>query len=226
MGLEGEAGLHLIREAIEGVVAPKMAAAILFDALELEGSDSLPSSKDALLAFVLGSLRAVVIRRLGTAEASEVVQRIKKTVETVSEAGDGGRVSSVATLEIEVGTGPVRVLVLSKTTSMAVRLRAALGGFQIQVASASDTGAARTVGKRLDPEIIVIDADAPISDADGVMLFIETLPMTSTSVLWGEDQTFGRTLKHEAVQRRVKLTTVDRSEGVDPVLDLIRSRHA
>jgi len=132
---------------------------------------------------------------------------------------------AATTLEINVGTGPVRVLVLSRSASIAVRLRAALGGLQVHVSSASDATSAREVGAKYDPEVVVIDALAPIADADTVMLFVEALPPTSTSVLWGEEQAFGRQMKHEAVQRRVKLTTVERSEGVEPVLDLIRSRH-
>ena len=113
----------------------------------------------------------------------------------------------------------------STRSSIAVRLRAALGGIQIQVVSAADVPTAQTAATKENPEVIVIDALAPISDPDAVMDFLAALPQTTTSVLWGEEQPFGRDLKHQAVQRRLKLTTVERSEGVDPVLDLIRSRH-
>jgi hypothetical protein len=226
MGLvDGEAGLHLVREALEGMIEPTAASAALFEALERQGADELPGSSAELLDFVRGPLRAVVERRIGNTGADEIVERVERTVQRVESGLPLRNGGAATTLEINVGTGPVRVLSLSKSTSLAVRLRAALGGLQVHVVSASDLARAATTGAKHDPDVVVIDATAPITDdADGVMTLLSKLKPTSTSVLWGEELAFGRTLKHEAVQRRLKLTTVERSEGVDLLLDLIRSR--
>jgi hypothetical protein len=227
MGLvDGEAGLHLVREALEGIIEPTAASAALFEALERQGADDLPGSAAELMDFVRGPLYAVVERRIGTTGADEIVDRMDRTVKRVESGMPLRGGGAATTLEINVGTGPVRVLSLSKSTSLAVRLRAALGGLQVHVVSASDLSEAETKGAKHDPDVVVIDATAAITDdAEGVMTFLSRLKPTSTSVLWGEELSFGRTLKHEAVQRRVKLTTVERSEGVDLLLDLIRSRH-
>jgi hypothetical protein len=223
--LDGEAGLHLVREALEGVIEPTAASAALFDALEVQGSERLPANAEELIAFVQGPLHIVVGRRLGTTGADEIVQRIEQTIKRVVKGLPLRHGGAATTLEIMVGTGPVRVLVLSRRSTLAVRLRAALGGMQVQVTSADGESSARDAVEAHDPEIVVIDALSPIGDADSVMEFLAHLPATTTSVLWGEEQSFGRDLKHRAVPRRQKLTTVERSEGVNPLLDLIRSRH-
>ncbi len=227
MGLvDGEAGLHLVREALEGMIEPTAASAALFEALEAQGSDDLPGSGTELLDFVRGPLRTVVERRIGTAGADEIVQHMESTVERVEKGLPLRSGGAATTLEINIGTGPVRVLSLSTSTSLAVRLRAALGGMQVHVVSASNVEQAEAKGAKLDPDVVVVDATAPITDdADALMAFLGKVKNTSTSVIWGEELSFGRTLKHEAVQRRVNLTTVERAEGVDLLLDLIRSRH-
>ncbi len=226
MGLvDGEAGLHLVREALEGVIEPTAASAALFEALERQGTDELPGSSTELLDFVRGPLHTVVARRIGVVGADELVERMERTVERV-ESGLPLRAGGANTLEIMIGTGPVRVLSVSTSTALAVRLRAALGGMQVHVVSASGLAEAEVESAKLDPDVVVIDATAPVTDdGEGVMRFLSKLKPTTTSVLWGEELSFGRTLEHEAVQRKVKLTTVERAEGVDLLLDLIRSRH-
>lgn len=221
--LEGESGLLLVREVLESAIESGTASAALFDALEVDANEHLPRSVEELIAFVRGPLRIVVGRRAPGSDPDRVIADIEAAIQSTLE-GRPRRGAAGATLEIHVGTGPVRVLVLSQSSSIAVRLRASLGGLTIRVASAATTAEAAEVTASLRPEVIVIDALHPVGEVDAVLDFVQTLPATSTTMLWGEEQPIGRQLELRAVERRLNLTTVERSEGVDPLLDVIRSR--
>jgi hypothetical protein len=223
--LDGEAGLHLVREALEGVIEPTTASVVLFDALELGGAETLPGSPEELLAFVRGPLCRVVEVRIGAHEATDVVQRIETTIERITH-GMPVRDMAGTTLELPIGSGPVRVLVLSRSSSLAIRLRAALGGLMIAVKNAANEAEARSVERGLDPQIVIVDAMEPWADTDPIVPFLETCPGTTTRILWGEEQSVGRLIARKAAAKKTPLTTVERREGVEPLLDLVRSRQS
>ncbi|RLB46303.1 MAG: hypothetical protein DRJ42_27975 [Deltaproteobacteria bacterium] len=223
--LEGESGLLLVREVLESAIESTTASAVLFDALEVDPSEHLPRSVDELFAFVRGPLRLVVGRRMKDGDPDQVIADIEAAIQSTLEGRPPRSLAGGATLEIHVGTGPVRVLVLSKSSGVAIRLRASLGGLQINVANAATPEEAAEVAGALDPEVVVIDALAPVGGVDEILDYVQTLPATTTTLLWGEEQPIGRQIELRAVERRVNLTTVERAEGVDPVLDVIRSRH-
>ena len=221
---DGEAGLHLIREALEGVIEPTSASVVLFDALEVGGSERLPDGLDELLDFVRGPLRRVTEERIGVAAAEEVLGRIESTFERIAKGYPTSRDGMGVTLELPVGGGPVKVLVVSRSSGLAVRLRASLGGLHIQVANSSTPGVARQKAAALQPDVVVVDAVNPIDDLDAILDVLVDLGDTVTRVLWGDEQAAGSRLKRRAVNRKTPLTTVERREGVEPMLDLIRSR--
>ncbi|MBW2463996.1 MAG: hypothetical protein JRH11_20275 [Deltaproteobacteria bacterium] len=223
--LDGESGLLLVREVLEEAIESTTASALLFDALEVDANEHLPRSVDELFAFVRGPLRIVVGRRLHDGDPAQVIADIEDAIQAAVEGRLRPTVEGRPTLEIFVGTGPVRVLVLSKSSGVAIRLRASLGGLQINVANAATPKEAAALTEDLDPVVVIIDALAPVGGVDEVLDYVQTLPATTTTLLWGEEQPIGRQIELRAVERGVNLTTVERSEGVQPVLDVIRSRH-
>jgi hypothetical protein len=221
---DGEAGMYLIREALEGVIEPSTASGIVFEALEAAGANDLPDGLPALLAFVRGPLATVLGKRVGGAIADEVTERIEQTFERIDAGYPTSRSDMGSTLELPIGGGPVKVLVVSRSSGLAVRLRAVLGGFTTQIANAATPSAAREKAAGLVPDLVIVDAAEPIDEIDALLDVLVDLGGTTTRVLWGEEQPAGARLKRAAANRKTPLTTVDRREGVETLLDLIRSR--
>src|SRR5262245_11434020 len=124
---DGVAGLHLIREALEGVIEPSTASSVVFEALEMRGSETLPDGLEELRAFVRGPLRKITEQRVGAAVAEEVIEQIERTFGRIEKGHPTRQDTMGATLELPIGGGPVKVLVVSRSSGLAVRLRAGLG---------------------------------------------------------------------------------------------------
>ena len=215
--------MYLIREALEGLLEPRIASHVIFDALERGKIDSLPSDASLLIGFVEGPLRAATAERAGEATAADVVERLTSVLNkavTLDEPPDISR-----TVEVPIGAGPVRVMVMGRGSSLAVRLRAALGGDRVAIGASTATPAAEHMVGTLRPEIIILDAVDPIQDSlDEVAEFLARLPAATTRLVWGREQPWASRLADALDQAIVPYTPVDRRDGVEPLLDLIRSR--
>lgn len=221
--IDGETGMYLIREALEGLIEPRIASSVIFEALERGGVVELPSDADELLGFIKGPLRAATTDRVGAASAADAVDRLTEVLQRALKRPEAAAQSS--TVEVPAGAGPVRVLVLGRGTSLAVRLRASLGGDRVAVGAATALSAAEHLIQNLNPELVVLDAVDPIQDSvDGLVSLLGGLPPVCTRLVWGREQPWAERIADSLDAASVSFTPVDRREGVDPLLDLIRSR--
>jgi hypothetical protein len=213
--VDGETGMYLIREALEGLLEPRIASHVIFEALERGGIESLPSDASLLIGFVEGPLRAATADRAGEATAADVVERLTSVL-----------MKAVALdVEVPVGAGPVRVMVMGRGSSLAVRLRAALGGDRVAIGASTATPAAEHMLNTLRPEIIILDAVDPIQDpVEEVAGFLARTPAKTTRLVWGREQPWASRLEAALDQATIPYTPVDRRDGVEPLLDLIRAR--
>ena len=224
MSLDGDTGIQLIREVLEGMLEPLVASAVIFEALAADRANELPSSGVDLLVFTRGPLRAAVERRMGSQTAADAVQGVERLVQRFVSEPPPDRVG--ATVEVPVGHGPVRVLIVSSHATLAIALRAALGGEAVGVGSASSVEHATTLLHRLDPALLIVDGLAPVEgDAGQLALLLADAASACTVLVWGPEEPWGQEVAAGLDARSAVYTPVDQREGVDPLLDFVRSRH-
>jgi PleD family two-component response regulator len=211
--------MKLLRDVIERSVDARLASAIIFEALSSDRASEVPTDMAALHRFIEGPLRTALSRRLGSAPTSALLDAIEAELLAPDEEDDRNR-----TREWPIGAGPVVVLVVSRSASLAVALRAALGGERIGLRTAADAPAVESAAKKIAPDLVIIDATEPIRDMPSVADAIRAVPASSSCLHWGRETPWGLRFGVELDRRGVAFTPVDRTHGVDPLLDLVRSR--
>jgi hypothetical protein len=212
----------LVREALEGVLSPPTAASTLFAALD---GTSVPTDRASVIRFVDGPLRSVLVQRLGKSEAAGVVDRILMPLEASTRPGANRRVDEDKTKALPLSTHAVPVTIVSETSGLANRLRAALGTDLIDVSATAS--AADAVAQQPEAAIVVLDAsDFPPSTVDAVAGALRLLPETTACVVYAAELPFGqRALKALALANR-DAVAIARADGVDPLLDLVCARRS
>jgi hypothetical protein len=227
--------MRLVREKLESVLAPTMASSVLFDALAEVGGRP-PTTGEATLALVEGPLSRVLARRLRGVEGDALIEELVETLRMVvkpamTPAAPPLRMrprESDPTLEVTPTEGAVPVLVLAGSDNLAMRLVAVLGPGRIATRTlynkAELTGQLRSSST---PQIILIDAtDVPaIEPADLATLLSGTRPGT-VHAIWGTDLAYGSAVIAQLAEHKVSATPIDRKEGIEPFVDLVRSRRA
>jgi hypothetical protein len=220
--MKAHSGMQLVRQVMEQELEPRAASAIIFEALAADRANELPSDSVALRRFVEGPLRQAAAQRLGQAASNRLVGQI---VQSFAGARLAPSDANSNTLEVAVGAGPVVVLVLSRSASLAIALRAALGGDRLGVRTVSDAASVARIAPKLRPEITVVDATEPVEDDhEAIVEGLRSLPTTCTCLVWGSRERWGSRMTAALERRQIRFTPVDRVEGVDPLLDLVRSR--
>jgi hypothetical protein len=225
--------LRLVREKLESLLAPELASSILFDALAEVGG-APPASGEATLALVEGPLARVLGRRVRKAEADVIVRELVDTLRVIV----GPALTPVQpmtrekvreleiTLEIQIGRGAVGVLVLSSKPDLAMRLEAALGPGRISTRTLA-TGAMLESQLRAAelPPIVLVDAVefAPVEPVE-LAAVLKRSRKGTIHAIWGADLAYGSMVLGELLARRVPATPLDRREGIEPFLDLVKSR--
>ena len=218
-----ESGMKLIREKMEALVAPRTASAIIFEALAADRANSIPVAPAALNRFLAGPLHHVAVRRLGSEDAQRLLDALRAAL--AAGAQPERRDAAVRTLELPIGRGPVQVVVASGDASLAVALRASVGGERLGVHSVDSPTALRGVVRRVTPELVILDGTSPIGGVlEEIAAAIAALPPTSARLLWGHDHPYGVRVGEVLEARGCEFTRIDHREGVDPLLDLVRSR--
>lgn len=229
--------LRLVREKLESVLAPELAASILFEALTESGGRP-PSTGEATLALVEGPLARVLGRRVRTTErdviVSDLVELLRAIVGPALTPAQPIHVAKYRrehepTLEVTRDRGAVSVLVLAGKEDLATRLEATLGPGRVS---------ARTLTTRAElsallgrdsrfPAIVLVDAvEFPAIEPVELADLLERTPAGTVHAIWGGDLPYGSMILGELVERRVPATPLDRREGIEPLLDLVRSRRA
>ncbi len=233
---------RLLREALEGVVAPGLVSPILFEALEPYGA-RLPTGPEGLLDMARGPLAGAVARRIGVEEADELVRRAERLVAHARGAASAPPPAAPArpsitfprpahgrdrddTALVPTTADAVRVLVVAEGAGLALRLDAALGAARVSVRSLASLPALRDhLCNHGTPSLLLVDAtDFPAIATDELVAAMRLGPVTMIRAIWGAELPYGRSAMAAAGSESPALLGLDRAHGVDSLLDLIRSR--
>lgn len=223
--------LRLVREHLESVLSPAVASTALFDALGETGG-KLPVTAHDTALLVEGPLRAVLERRLRQSEADALISDVMTALAPALAAeakAPNVRPRGDTTLEVPLSQAgeAVRLVILSAEETFAVQIEGALGPERV---TAVTIRTAPALGRVIripvtTPELVIIDAGRfpPVEPAE----LAEALGEVGHAVpriVWGADTPYGAALMQAIGARNGRATSFDRSEGVEPILDLVRSR--
>jgi hypothetical protein len=227
------AEIVLIREALEGFIAPEIATALIFDALS--EAQTPPASLHETREFVAGPLSQAVRRRLRPDDVTQVIRIMQGVIDaaidrdgvdvevefdpTASSSGiDGGATKPMSTMNM-----PVPVAVVAEGGSFADRLQLCLGDDRVYAFTVASPAALRKALFSHLPLLAVIDGSASEgADAEELADVLRGIPDSVVPVLWAGETAWGERLRAHAPRRLVSL---DRREGIEPLCDLVLSRY-
>jgi len=220
--------MAVIRESLEGMLAPDIASKVIFEALEPFGGD-LPSG-EGLARFVENELKASLTSRAGHEVAQDVTGRISSVLGLLV-PGKGSTEPlppwQRRTAEVSLVSGSVRVAVVSATSGMDRRLLAAMGE-KVMPLGVRRLSRLEVVARDLHPQIVLVDgADPPPDLAVEMIAPLRALPKDALVIVFGSREPWAQQAMKsiEAMGAGApQVVGVDREEGVDPLLDMIRSR--
>lgn len=249
--MEQQGDIRVIREALEAVLSPSLTSAILFEAMDQSGA--VPQSTEDLRVLVRGALARALATRLGEAQARQVVAEIEDRLVEVSSSGmklrpdveveielDPDEVAAAiehfddqttqyrrnnedTTTTIPTGPDPVVVAVVAASKSFASRLSIALGPRRVSPAAVRSLGDLTDMA--VEPPIVLVDAtDFPSIEPSALVESLASMPSTTLRVVWASELPYGRRLVGELERAAVPCTPLDRKEGIEPLLDMVRAR--
>ena len=215
--MSAELELQLVREALENVLSSRTAGAVLFEALTKRGGD-VPASREELLAFLRGELRDTLVIRQGPASL-----KLLDDVERMLERPHGR--SHDSTREVPILTMAVIVYVLASNNTLARSIEGAMGTNRVSVKAFQAASTFREAVRKETPAVVVLESATfpPIEPTDMAELLRE-LPETTVRAVSGIDTPYGSAALSALANGHVPCTPLDRREGIEPLLDLIRSR--
>jgi hypothetical protein len=226
---------RVLRRALEQSIETRLASAILFEALGA-GQQSIPHTAAEVLSVVRGPLREVLARRMGGEAAGELVAGIERellavhddpvTLETpLDDLVAETRRGEETTAAFPVAERAVPVLVVASGRGFEQRLALSLGELRAAPVTVRSHEALQRALDEATPPIFLIDAaDFPAIDPDRLLAAADGLPPTSVCVLWGAELPYGRNLQKSLAQRPRSWVTLELRGGIEPLLDLVRSR--
>lgn len=223
-----------MRETLEGVVEPGVATSVLFESLSRWGR-GVPKGPEQVLELVRGPLRELLERRIGP-EAEPALATLIAQLEQIAHGDEDLEVEidleepeapdQAMTAQMQAVTMPVVVLVVAGYREFATRLAMALGRERVHTITVGDVEELRRTTFSANPQIVVVDAAQPaaIRPAD-LARALMGLPDRVISFVWGEETSYGRELRVRAEQLEAAMLYLDRTEGIEPLLDLVLSRY-
>lgn len=232
------AEVRLVREVLEGVLAPRLASVVMFETL----ADPLPESPRELLVVIRGRLNQSLARRVGLEDANAVVRRIESLLDPAAKApipaagaaAAGERAATGersldpdATMSIPLSTRPVTVLVVAGGALLERRLAASLGPQRVAPSSVSDEATLRRYAASRGIALVLVDAtDFASIDPRVVATSLAALPPATARAVWGAELPYGRSVVRACEAAGATVIALERSEGFEPLVDLVRSRRA
>lgn len=224
--------IRLIRETLEGVLHPSTASSVFFEALQETGG-SLPVTPEEVIALVEGPLARALGARVGEDEAASVLSQLGMMLQAIAPKAGERKVRKrpsrhdEPTRDLMLNEATLPVYVLSSRSAFDTQLRAALGP---QIMSTVPAGDLATLEERLGqvpPAIVLVDAsDFPAIEPSDLADVLARLPSHVLRAVWGADLPYGMSLLDAGQKRGIDLTPFDRGEGIEPLMDVIRSRRA
>ena len=217
--------IRLVRETLEGVLHPSTASAVFFDALTAHGG-ALPTDTEATLALVRGPLRGALAERLGESEAQSVIGGLEQMFVAIRDARSRSSRHDEITQSVALSDAATVVFVLASASTLAERLEAVVGPKVLTTVVIGDEAIWAERLAQLPPGFVLVDAsDFPAIEPSALAGHLRALPPHLVRALWGVDLPYGQSLLAEALPE-AQLTPFDRREGIEPLLDVIRSRTA
>jgi hypothetical protein len=212
--------LRLIRDALEAVLSPELAAATIDEALR-----SMPtalSSPAELVGLVNGPLRAALAKWHGSA-ADDVIDDLLRML--VGRSPAPRTTSQDITRELPLESAQVFVFVLSASETLGAELERALGTHAVATVTFDDPARVRKALAFKPPAIVIVDgASFPSIEPSEMPSLLGGLPPTTVRAVWGTDTPYGASVIGELASKRAPFTPLDRREGVAPIVDLVRAR--
>jgi hypothetical protein len=227
--------VQLVRETLEGTLAPAIATATLFEALDRWGR-GIPGDTAQVLELVRGPLSTLLDERLGVESAREVVASIEQRLAAqlpadldvdvdVSEEQEDEFNDGVKTTQMAAVPHPVSVLVVSASKVFGERLLTVLGDDRVYPHTVNDEQAFRHAVFSALPLIAIVDTTHPPAIRPPVLATaLRTLPRQTVAVIWSTETDYGRETRVRLEQGESDVVFLDRKEGIEPLLDLVLSR--
>ena len=236
MASHADAAMQLLREAMEGFLLPEDVALTIFEALAEHGAE-VPGTGHELNAFVRGPLTRALEKRLGTPELRAMISGIEPILRGMMASAPPRAlardqrptpVPGAPTLDevpTQPGGGPTEafVLVLSQNDALQRRLELAVGS-GLRATTAKNTVAVHAAVLGHSPSLSVFDAtDPPPVPAAEAARAVRRGPEGSFVVVWGVESSYGRDVMLAFEGKTPRPMGLALSEGVEPLLDLVRS---
>ncbi|MFW5921467.1 MAG: hypothetical protein ACOCUS_06470, partial [Polyangiales bacterium] len=193
-------------------------------ALDRTGGEG-PGERRALEQLVRGALSDVLQQRLGAQQGDALASELAKAIDETPVSGPHrrGQAFELATT-IGTQTGPARLVVVARGTGLAERLRAAVGADGIAVAPAADPARGGQLAHEMGASMVVVDTtDVPEGGTDAFVDGLGGLPDDMMVVVWGTGGPEVETMQEELAFCGLRVTTLDRREGIEPLIDLMRA---
>jgi hypothetical protein len=220
--------MRLIRESLESVMAPTIASSLLFEAVELAGG-RLPENTTEVVRFLEGPLARLLNDRLGAADTQPILEELTLTLNALGALAPKPNVRHGAevTREVLLDALPVLVSVVSASESFAHALVGALGSECVMPLHSSTLAQFEDVARTAVPKIVLIDGgEFAEIEPDALAQALSLLPASTVRAIWGADLPYGSAMVHALAARKAAATPFDRTEGIAPLLDMIRSRRS
>lgn len=227
-----EVPTRVLRRTLEESLDTGIVSSVLFEAIGAAGN-RVPDTMADVLAIVRGPLQDVLTRRLGHELALELVQLLEarlvtadgpKTVEQPLDGLASETRPEDATAAVPLAERAVRLMVLAGGRGFEHRVGVALGPGRVAPYTVSQT-AALAEAHTTEPHVVLVDAtDFPPFGPAELLALTQRLPATTARVLWGAELPYGRSVARAVDGADPRWVLLELREGIDPLLDLIRSR--
>jgi len=218
--------IRLIRESLEGVLHPSAASTLFFEAMQVRGGE-LPDGPREALDLVNGPLRDALRDKLGN-DGEALADQIGMLLSSIGrEVRKRPSRHDEQTRAVNLSDETMPVFVLTASETLVAQLHASVGPKVITPVHAADTATLRQRLAQLAPSFVLIDAsEFPAIEPEDLAEQLERLPDEIVKALWGADLPYGQGVMGAAHRLGFTLTPFDRREGIEPVIDVIRSRKA
>lgn len=229
--------MQLLREAMEGVLAPDLVARAIFDALGEYGGH-LPQRGRELKTFVEGPLSRTLARRVDDELRQSILDRLRPIVEAIIQSEIPPPSPSIRSVRIPA-TAPMGltdapterrlmssipyVLIVSAGKAMETRLKMALGE-TLGVSTARGAVDVHAAILAKSPRLLLVDATDPVDVPmrDLTRALARACP-DSLICVWGATRPFGEKLLTTMAVAVPPPIGLEEAEGVEPLVDLVRS---
>ncbi|NOY93321.1 MAG: hypothetical protein GXP55_19215 [Deltaproteobacteria bacterium] len=210
--------VEALRTALGELLPRDLGPGLLFEALR--PLPTLPRSDEEVAALVHGSLRDALIRRAGETRGAALAERLAQRIREERPPRDADATRSMPTLR-----HPVPVVFVAAGDGFSDKLTASLGPKRIEALPCHDLDEFQRALRREEIALAVVDASdfAPIEPKE-LAEALSTLRATTARVVWSASLPYGRALIASLGDQAT--VSLEADEGIEPLLDLIRSRHA